>query len=96
MAGTQAVYEAVEIEDSDMFGNVEPVWRKIRLELNRRKFDAVLVNLGLERGIVIPRIVQVYGVPACDVSPFAGSADTAARERSLGRRLKTFCQKWFT
>lgn len=64
----KANYRAVQINDADIFGNVEPVWRKIRLKLNNSKFDAVLVNLGLERGMIIPRLVQVYNAPAFDVS----------------------------
>jgi len=48
--------------------NIEPAWRELRLSLNKKLFDTVLVSLGPERAIIIPRLAQVYGVRAIDVS----------------------------
>lgn len=79
--------QTISIKDTNAFGNVETFWRKIRRKLNKLEFDVCLVNLGPERVMVIPRLAQVYGKDAFDIS-FLREREISARQTFIGRVLR--------
>lgn len=61
-------FAVVQVSEKYPLANTEVLWRKIRKALSEIDPKVVLVNLGVERAWVIPRITLVLGVEAIDVS----------------------------
>ncbi len=80
----------IELDRADLFGNVEPGWRRIRMYLNRKTFSSILVGVGPERAMIIPRAAQVYQIPVYDVSSLAlpSFSHTNSFGARIARRLK--------
>lgn len=75
--------------------NSEPTWREIRLALNSKQFDTVLVNLGPARMMILPRLAQVFAVRALDVTPWSRpiTPQASVLMRAYRRARRAFAKK---
>lgn len=56
----------IVLDDINLFGNPEPVWRKIQLKLPKRT-DVFLLALGPEKFLIGPRLKIKFNLPVLDV-----------------------------
>ena len=57
----------VLLEDKNIFGNVEPVWRQLKRKLPSA-FDAFVLALGEEKVLIGPRLMLSFNKPVFDLA----------------------------
>lgn len=85
-------HKVVNIHNADLFGNVEPVWKTIREQLDGTA-DIYLLSMGLEKFLIGPRLKMLYQKPVLDVQLSSGlkvsyKAFAASVLRKLRRTFK--------
>lgn len=79
-------HRTIVIDDINLFGNPEPIWRKIQKQLPKTT-DVFLLALGMEKFLIGPRLKLKYNLPVLDIGakPKAASKLTKKFKALAGR-----------